>query len=177
MAQSAAIFIPHTRTNTRTHTLGATGAVEVITCPPALCTHGNTGGRSHLYVLSLTPYYSTQMSWNPHRLHEHYLPPNVHTNKAHRLSSTSDFVPVTLGECCQWLLLRFLRGGLEGGWKKKKHLARDHITFIPLSIHSSGWWMRVKFLLVLTDGRGVHRNSQQVHLECGFYLNSNKRHH
>lgn len=53
--------------------------------------------------------------------HKHTLPGSL------SLSSTPDFVPVTLGECCQWLLLRFLRRGLEGGWRK----AWPGITQLP----------------------------------------------
>lgn len=121
MAQSAAIFFPHSRTNKCTHTLSSTGVVEVITCPPVLCTNTNT----HTFITYLKPLIPKLRcaGINAHSLHKHTHA--LSQTKTHKLdphlvslSSTPDFVPVTLGDRCQWLLLRFLRRGLEGGWRK-----------------------------------------------------------
>lgn len=114
---SSHLYSTHSHEHMHAHTESYRSCRSYYMSPCALYTRKHSQTVAPFYVLSLTPYYSTHMYWNPHRTQEHHLPPNLRTNKTHRLSSTSDFVPVTLGECCQWLLLRFLRGGLEGGWK------------------------------------------------------------
>lgn len=94
------------------------------------------------------------------------------------LSSTPDFVLLTLGERCQWLLLRFLHRGLEGGWRKawpgitqlsslypSVRVADEWEKSFPPSVDRWLWsfWglMRSSFIMKLLFGFQPH---QQHHL-------------
>lgn len=168
---SSHLYSTHTHACAHTHIQELEKLLHVLLC--FVHAHTQRVMWKHTFILYLEPYVLTQKYFHEHTFQR------THTNSlALSLSSTPDFVPVTLGGHCQWLLLRFLRRGLEGGWRKpwpgitqlsslypSVHLADEWEKSFPPSadrwLWSFGGLMRTSFIMRFLFGFQLH---QQHHL-------------
>lgn len=153
MAQSAAIFSPHSQTNKCIHTLWATGTVEVITNPPMPCLHTPTSVDTRLYSFFKTSYSLTPKLWNERTScwkYNHVRFPDKHSHQhthlhTHKLAISVSPLPLTLSlwpwesaasGCC-W---DFCVGGWRADEKKNAWLSITQISSLYPSIRPADKW-------------------------------------